>query len=266
MKYAIVILPTILLFVPFIGQAAGLVPCGGPGEEMCNTNFAVSFANGLISYLITLLGVIAVIVLVYSGFKMVLSAGNESEWKAAKERFTNIVIGIVIILAAWLVVDTVLKILTDKGLDQWGDLGVTSDSESGIFPSSMTTATGQYTDAEARAALAAAGIGVNKTEAQGTSLQGINKATIDDAIALKQSCGCQVTITAGTESTGGHASGAISHGTGYKYDMRPSTTLDNYIASNYTRLKDRGDGAAQYQSPSGSIYAREGDHWDVVVR
>jgi hypothetical protein len=102
-----------------LAQAGGLVPCGGQTGDPCNTNDVVGFANSLIDYLIKALGVIAVIVMVYAGFKLVVSAGNESEWGKAKELFTNVIIGIILILAAWLIVDTVLKGLTGRGLGDW---------------------------------------------------------------------------------------------------------------------------------------------------
>lgn len=99
----------------------GLVPCGSPGQEPCTTNHVVAFANNLITWLISILGVIAVIALIITGFKLVTSAGNPGAWADAKEMFTNIVIGIIIILAAWLVVDTILKGFTDEGLNERTD-------------------------------------------------------------------------------------------------------------------------------------------------
>lgn len=96
----------------------GLVPCGSPGQEPCTTEHVVAFANNVITWLISILGVIAVIALMITGFKLVTSAGNPSAWAAAKDMFTNIVIGIIIILAAWLVVDTILKGFTDQGLEE----------------------------------------------------------------------------------------------------------------------------------------------------
>ena len=99
----------------------GLVPCGSPGQEPCTTNHVVAFANNLITWLISILGVIAVIALIITGFKLVTSAGNPGAWADAKEMFTNIVIGIIIILAAWLVVDTILKGLTNEGLNERTD-------------------------------------------------------------------------------------------------------------------------------------------------
>lgn len=101
-------------------QNSGLVPCGYGKEYDCGTDDVVNLANGLIEFLISMLGVIAVIALVYSGFRMVMSAGNETEWRKAKETFSNIVIGIIIILSAWLVVDLVLSGLTETGgLNEW---------------------------------------------------------------------------------------------------------------------------------------------------
>lgn len=116
---------TLLLSLPILvlAQDSGLVPCGY-GNNLCDTSDVADFVNGLISYLITMLGIIAVIVLVVVGIQLVTSAGNESAWKAAKERFTNVVIGIVIILAAWLIVDTIMRALTGSGLDVWGRITI----------------------------------------------------------------------------------------------------------------------------------------------
>lgn len=128
MKSLFLVLTLSLVFLPglVIAQTSiynpdpdyGLVPCGSPGQDQCTTNHVVAFANNLITWLISILGVIAVIALIITGFKLVTSAGNPSAWSAAKEMFTNIVIGIIIILAAWLVVDTILKGFTDEGLNE----------------------------------------------------------------------------------------------------------------------------------------------------
>lgn len=123
MKYISFALATFLLIIPMAVSSAGLVPCGGPGEPMCNSEFVALMANGVIRWLISVLGVIAVIVLVYAGFKMVVSAGDTKAFSDAKQNFTNIVIGIVIILAAWLVVDTLMSLLTGQGLGFWSNLG-----------------------------------------------------------------------------------------------------------------------------------------------
>lgn len=267
---AYVFVAVVALFVsPIVvtAQAGGLVPCSGPD---CTTASVVALVAKLMDYLIKMLGAIAAIALVYAGFKMVTSQGNENAWKSAKEVFGNVIIGIVIILSAWLVVDLILKGLTGKGLEEWsGDFSIVKDvSNTGsVNDLSRTGVNGnQYTDEEARAILERSHIGVNKTVQEGTSLQNINKATIADAIALKQACNCEVTITGGTESTGGHSIGTYSHGNGYKYDIRQTAELNSYIINNFLRAGTRSDGAALYRSSSGSIYAYEQDHWDVLVK
>lgn len=140
MKYLIAVLPAVILLLPKVSEAAGLVPCGGYSEHACTTSDVITFASTLIEWLITMLGVIAVIALVYTGFRMVISAGDEGAWKQAKEQFTNIVIGIVIILAAFLVVDTILKALTSKSLEQWsGGLVVSPKDDTSSGDTSNTT-------------------------------------------------------------------------------------------------------------------------------
>lgn len=42
------------------------------------------------------------------------------------------------------------------------------------------------------------------------------------------------------------------------------TCIDLYIRVNFTYISDRGDGAPQYQSAAGNIYAHEGSHWDIT--
>jgi len=255
-----------LMCLPMLvmAQDSGLIPCGY-GDNPCDTGDVANFVNGLIDFLIRMLGVIAVIVLVVTGIQLVTSGGDESKWTAAKERFTNVVIGIVIILAAWLVVDTIMEALTGDGLDFWGRLtgGEYGAGTALVDGGAAGVATGQYTNAEARSTLATAGVGVNAQEPQ-TSLEGMNQSTVNEVIRLRQACGCDVTVTGGTES--GHStSGTYNHASGSKVDLRVNANLNNYIASNYTSSGTRSDGATLYTNGS-IVYAREGDHWDITVR
>ena len=95
-------------------EAKGLVPCGGGGDEQpCNACHAMTMVNGLISYLFTIVAFLAVMVMMYAGVKLVTSQGNASAWEEAKGMLTNVIVGFVIVLAAWLVVDTLMKMLLD---------------------------------------------------------------------------------------------------------------------------------------------------------
>ncbi|MER5422976.1 hypothetical protein [Streptosporangium roseum] len=96
-----------------------------------------------------------------------------------------------------------------------------------------------------------------------TSLEAVRAATVADVIALKRRSGCRVVVTGGTEV--GHAPGRYSHHRGYKLDITPNDCINRYITREHAFDGVRGDGAALYRD-SGTVYARESDHWDILFR
>jgi len=127
----------------------------------------------------------------------------------------------------------------------------------------------KMTHSEANNALNAAGISVHSTGSCSVrsnpmciSFDQINSKTINGVITLRRLCNCPITVTGGTEE--GHASGTTSHYNGYKVDVRLDDKINSYITSNFQKIADRGDGAQQYKSSSGDIYAKEGSHWDIL--
>ena len=103
--------------------AAGLVPCGGNGEHECRLNDLIGMANGIVAYLLYIGVFIGVVMISYAGFTLVVSQGNENAMEKAKSRVWNVVIGFVIILLAYLIIDTILYVLTGAGLSKWGVKG-----------------------------------------------------------------------------------------------------------------------------------------------
>ncbi|MEU0335576.1 hypothetical protein [Streptomyces sp. NPDC006193] len=95
-----------------------------------------------------------------------------------------------------------------------------------------------------------------------TSFEQLNLATAQGAQTLKRASGCALNITGGTET--GHASGTYSHWNGYKLDYGKNTCVTSYVKNTFAYIGLRGDGAPQYQSGSGNVYADEGNHWDVL--
>ncbi|CAM5321801.1 hypothetical protein SGLAM104S_09385 [Streptomyces glaucescens] len=90
----------------------------------------------------------------------------------------------------------------------------------------------------------------------------VSSATAQGAQTLKSASGCALNITGGTET--GHPGGTYSHWNGYKLDYSKYTCIGNYIKNTFTYIGVRGDGAPQWKSGSGNIYADEGNHWDVT--
>ena len=136
----------------------------------------------------------------------------------------------------------------------------------GAAPSFAVT---KLTDAQASSQLSASGIGrsssggcTNRNVATCTSYEQINQESVSGIKTFKSISGCAITITGGTEI--GHASGTYSHYNGYKVDVPLTTCISNYITSRYTYSGTRGDGAALYTAPSGNVYARESNHWDIT--
>ncbi|OGE73751.1 MAG: hypothetical protein A3I07_03300 [Candidatus Doudnabacteria bacterium RIFCSPLOWO2_02_FULL_42_9] len=135
--------------------------------------------------------------------------------------------------------------------------------------------TGKLTEFEARNLFSVAGIPINKVCTDVTTLVanppgqtclvGINRATVDEVIALKTVCpSCSIVVTGGTEP--GHEPGACSHANGFKIDIDDTANVNTYITSNFKPSGARAsDGAALYTNSSGAVYARESNHWDIVV-
>ena len=136
----------------------------------------------------------------------------------------------------------------------------------GAAPSFAVT---KLSDASAASQLSASGIGrsssggcTDRNVATCTSYEQINQATVSGIKTFKSISGCAITITGGTEV--GHASGTYSHYNGYKVDVSPTTCVSSYITSHYSYSGVRGDGATLYTAPSGNVYARESNHWDIT--
>jgi hypothetical protein len=95
----------------FIKEEFGFIPCNGPD---CSTCHLVALVNTIVKWLIGIVFIFFAIIAVYAGFQMVMSGGNSGALSDAKEKFTNAFIGLIIVLAAWLMVDTLMRGLLDN--------------------------------------------------------------------------------------------------------------------------------------------------------
>ncbi|MCT2587015.1 hypothetical protein [Actinophytocola gossypii] len=90
-----------------------------------------------------------------------------------------------------------------------------------------------------------------------TSFEQVNLATIQGIQTLRSATGCAINVTGGTET--GHAEGTYSHWNGYKLDTSLSSCLNGYIEGTFTYI-----GGSKWQSGSGNVYYKEGNHWDIT--
>jgi len=97
----------------------GLIPCGNPGQESCQACHVVELISNLVSWLIGLLSIVAAVMFVIAGSKILTAGDNPEAIKNAKGMFVNVLIGAALVLSAWLIVDTVLKNVLVRDLP-WG--------------------------------------------------------------------------------------------------------------------------------------------------
>ena len=111
---SIVILATILIVAPVFLMA---LPVQAGPDLGINYVRPLNLANGdpraaavsLIKLLMTFLGIIAVVIILYGGFVWLTAAGNEEKVGKAKKVLAAGIIGLIIILAAFLIIDFVVS-------------------------------------------------------------------------------------------------------------------------------------------------------------
>lgn len=109
-------LPVIFLVLSFVvtvnptpasaNAVSSFINCNGVDCSACNVVYT---ANKVITWLVGVLFMVFAILMVKAGFGLVTSGGNSSAMTDAKDSFTSAIIGLIIILASWVIVDTVIR-------------------------------------------------------------------------------------------------------------------------------------------------------------
>ncbi len=95
-----------------------LVPCDGPD---CDLSSLATGLGRLMKFLIAIVVTGSVLVFAWVGIKYMMNQGDASKVKSAHEIFKHVAIGLALVLGAWLIVSTLLSLLTDKNLDEYRD-------------------------------------------------------------------------------------------------------------------------------------------------
>lgn len=120
------------LALPSFAHAGG-IPFFGPiipqdaGQAVCAAGWGMLIVviNNIISLLLTLAIVfVAPIMIAYSGFLFVANPVNPSGREEAKKILTNTIVGIVIALAGWMIVDAIMAVLYNPSTpgETWSSL------------------------------------------------------------------------------------------------------------------------------------------------
>jgi hypothetical protein len=97
--------------VPVEVYAEDFVSCGGPDCTACDL---LGMAQDIVFWLAAVMTIIATIFVLLAGMQLVISVDNADTRSVAKRLLTNSIIGLVIVLASWFFVDTIMKILLNN--------------------------------------------------------------------------------------------------------------------------------------------------------
>ncbi len=116
MKYlfGLLIAVTVFFSIP-VPVDAQLVSCGrGPDQtSACTLCDIVKGAADITNYLRNIMVFVALVVIVAMGIMYIVSAGNPGMMETAKKGVYAALIGIVVILAAWIIVNTIMYVVFD---------------------------------------------------------------------------------------------------------------------------------------------------------
>jgi len=256
-----------------IGES--IVPCVQGECSVCDLQ---QLAMRIMGFFVVMVVIVAALLFTNAGVLYVFSPANPANIARAHKIF-NTLIGLVIVLASYMIIDVVMKSLyasKDTGWGPWNALLCEEPNSSGT---QATTETGgamasgiRLSDAEARDGLAQLGVNVKKTN---TSLQGLRQDTYNGFVAMVKDAGQNgvapenFVVTGGTETTGGHVVKGRSHTAGWKLDLRNGNkSVDTYITNTFADGGVRsGDGAQLYVKTYNDIQvtcAAETTHWDCL--
>ena len=113
-----------ILAIPLVTSAAlpdEIVPCNGVDCDVCDI---ATLAQNTLNAGIYIAVFLSAILFAWAGWKYVSAGGDSGKVRSAREIFTNVLIGLIIILAGWLVVDTIMKTFVSESatLGPWNEI------------------------------------------------------------------------------------------------------------------------------------------------
>ena len=116
-SFLIYLLVFLILIIPALSLAESLVQCDNLEGNLCDFNALMALVNRVIHFvLFDMVIPIAAIMFVYAGFLIIIEGGEAAGARTkAKSVFTDVVIGLIIAVAAFLIIRTILSILGYEG-------------------------------------------------------------------------------------------------------------------------------------------------------
>lgn len=103
-----------LTLLPLLVSAQGSKPFPCTGFADCDWDALVELGNNVLQWFVFISVPIATLVIVYAGIQMVLTPTNPEKHKEATKILWSAVLGLVLILGAWVIIHSLLVFL-DRG-------------------------------------------------------------------------------------------------------------------------------------------------------
>lgn len=104
-----------------------IVPCSGVDCTVCDI---AQLGQNILNTAVYLAVFLSAVLFAWAGWESLTAAGNAEKHHKAKSIFTNVAVGLIIILVGWLVVDTLIKTLTGDRLGRpWNRVCAVSEFE-----------------------------------------------------------------------------------------------------------------------------------------
>jgi len=100
--------------------SAALVTCGGYNDNGtpqtdCKLTDLIFLINRIINFLLSWAWIISMFYIMWAGYNMIFAGGNEEALSAAKTQFSHAVIGFVLIMASYILVNWVVSLFSGTG-------------------------------------------------------------------------------------------------------------------------------------------------------
>lgn len=132
MKLILRTIPTLLVAAAGLAnagivQAKTLCPVGGGFEGLCNIKIGEN-GGGIVGTIVIVLLIIAIVVslffIIFGGVRYVTAAGDQGKTQQARSTIIAAIVGLVIALSAFLIVNVVSYVFTGGGLERLNNLNL----------------------------------------------------------------------------------------------------------------------------------------------
>ncbi|MEK7162886.1 MAG: hypothetical protein AAB696_01195 [Patescibacteria group bacterium] len=106
-------------------QEEGLVPCGPgiTGATSCNFCHLLTLGQNIINYALIIVFPISAVMVVVGGGYILTAGASESNVSKGKEILTAAIVGLIIALCSWLIIDIIIRAISNDTNTNWYEIG-----------------------------------------------------------------------------------------------------------------------------------------------